>query len=103
MGTAEGRGDMKATGATEGTDATGIGTGAVNGWAGGGAAAMMGLGCGPRTDLVTSSNHRSASDGVRLWEDMEGEDVGGTTITGVGEDQLLPVGRKYTERQSESD
>lgn len=94
MGTAEGREDIKATGVTEGTDATGIATGiatgALNGWVGSVAAAMIGLGCGPRTDLVTSSNHRSASDGVRLWEDMDGEDVGGTTITGVGDDQLLP-------------
>lgn len=95
MGTAEGKGDMKGTGGTEGTDTTGIGTGAVNGWVGGVAAAMIGLG-GARTDLETSSNHRSASDGVRLWEGMAGEDVGGTTITGVGDDQLLPVGRKYT-------
>lgn len=31
MGTAEGGGGMKATGATEGTDVAGIGTGAVNG------------------------------------------------------------------------
>lgn len=90
MGTVEGREDMKATGGTEGTEATGIGTGAVNGWVGGVAAAKIGLGCGARTDLVTSSNHRSASDGVRLWEGMTGEDVGGTTITGVGDDQLLP-------------
>lgn len=92
MGTVEGREDMKGT---EVTGATGIATGAVN-WAGG----MIGLGCGPRTDMVTSSNHRSASDGVRLWEDMDGEDVGGTTITGAGDDQLLPVCRKYTERQN---
>lgn len=99
MGTVEGREDMKATGGTEGTEATGIGTGAVNGWVGGVAAAKIGLGCGARTDLVTSSNHRSASDGVRLWEGMTGEDVGGTTITGVGDDQLLPVGRKYTGRK----
>lgn len=61
------------------------------------AAARIGLGCGARTDLETSSNHRSASDGVRLWEGMTGEDVGGTTITGVGDDQLLPVGRKEKE------
>lgn len=99
MGTAEGREDMKATGGTEGTDATGICTGAVNDCVGGVAAAMIGLGGGARTDLVTSSNHRSASDGVRLWEGMDGEEVGGTTITGVGEDQLLPVGRKYAGRQ----
>lgn len=58
------------------------------------AAARMGLGCGARTDLETSSNHRSASDGVRLWEGMTGEDVGGTTITGVGDDQLFPVEHK---------
>lgn len=88
MGTAGGREDTKATG---GTGATGIGTGAVNGCVGGEAAAMIGLGCGARTDLETSSNHRSASDGVRLWEGMAGEDVGGTTITGVGDDQSLPV------------
>lgn len=97
MGTAEGREDTKATG---GTDGTGIATGAAKGWVGSGAAATMGLGCGTRTDLVTSSSQRSASDGVRLWEDMDGEDVGGTTITGVGDDQLLPVGRKCTERQN---
>lgn len=68
MGTAGGREGMKATGATEGTGATGIGigTGTGNGCVGGGAAAMIGLGCGARTDLETSSNHRSASDGVRL-------------------------------------
>lgn len=64
------------------------------------AAARIGLGCGARTDLETSSNHRSASDGVRLWEGMTGEDVGGTTITGVGDDQLLPVGRKCTQIQT---
>ncbi len=93
MGTAEGREGMKATGGTGGTDATGIGTGAVNGWVGGEAAAMTGVGCGARTHLETSSNHLSASEGVRLWEGMTGEDVGGTTITGVGDDQLLPVGR----------
>lgn len=85
---------MKATGGTEGADATGTGMGAVNGWLGGVAAAMFGLDSGARTDLVTSSNQRSASDGVRLWEGMTGEDVGGTTITGVGDDQLLPVDRK---------
>ena len=102
MGTAEGREGMKVTGGTEGTDATGTGTGAVKGCVGGAAAAMIGLGCGARTDLVTSSNHRSASDGVRLCEGMAGEDVGGTTITGVGEDQLLAVGRKkHTEDESE--
>lgn len=44
MGTAEGREDMKAAGGTEGTDATGIGTGGVNGWVGGVAAPMIGLG-----------------------------------------------------------
>lgn len=90
MGTAGGREGMKATGGAEGTEATGIGTGAANGWGGGVVAAMMGLGCGARTDLETSSNHRSASDGVRLWDDMAGEDVGGTTITGVGADQSAP-------------
>lgn len=95
MGTVEGREDTKATG---GTGATGIGTGAANGWVGGEAATMIGLGCGALTDLVTSSNHRSASDGVRLWEGRAGEDVGGTTITGVGDDQSLPVGRKFTEK-----
>lgn len=66
MGTAGGREGMKATGATEGRGATGIGTGAGKGWVGGVADAMTGVGCGARTDLVTSSNHRSASDGVRL-------------------------------------
>lgn len=116
MGTAEGREDMKPTGGMEGTGATGMGTGAVKGWEAGtgamkgweagtgaakgweAAAAMIGLGCGARTDLVTSSNHRSASDGVRLWEGMAGDDVGGTTITGVGDDQLLPADGKTQKR-----
>lgn len=89
MGTAEGIGDMKATG---GKDATGIGEGKV--WAGAVGAARTGLGCGDRTDLDTSSNHRSASEGVRLWEGRAGEDVGGTTITGAGVDQS-PGGRKW--------
>lgn len=77
---------------------TGLGCGAANGWVGGGA--MTGLGCGTRTDLETSSSQRSASDGVRLWEGITGEDVGGTTITGVGADQLFPAGRK-SEKPSE--
>lgn len=95
MGTAVGREGMKATGGTEGIEATGMGTGVVNGWEGGGVASRMGLACGARTDLETSSNHRSASDGVRLWEVMAGEDEGGTTITGVGDDQSPPVARKH--------
>lgn len=92
MGTAGGIEGTKATGGTEGTEATGIGTGGMNGWEG---AAKMGLGCGARTDLETSSNHRSASEGVRLWEEVAGEDVGGTTITGVGVAQSPPVSRNY--------
>lgn len=87
---------MKAAG---GTDATGGGPEADGGWVGGVPAARPGLVCGARTDFETSSNHRSASDGVRLWEVMTGEDEVGTTMTGVGEDQLLPVGRKFTQRQ----
>lgn len=53
-------------------------------------------GGGTRTDFVTSSNQRSASDGVRLWEGMRtGEEVGGgTRITGVGADQLLTAETK---------
>lgn len=70
---------------------TGLGCATVNGWVGGGA--MTGLGCGARTDLETSSSQRSASEGVRLWEGITGEDVGGTTITGVGADQLFPAER----------
>ena len=46
------------------------------------------------TDLETSSNHRSASEGVRLWEGRTGEDEGGTMITGAAADQLLPVDQK---------
>lgn len=95
MGTGGGIEGKKATGGPEGTEATGIGTGATNGWGGGEAVARIGLGCGARTDLETSSNHRSASEGVRLWEEIAGEDVGGTTITGVGADQSPPVSRKY--------
>lgn len=94
MGLAEGRDGMKATG---GTGTTGTGPGAVNSWVGGGATATAGFGCGARTDFETSSNHRSASDGVRLCEDITGEDAGGTTITGVGDGQLLPVSRKFTQ------
>lgn len=90
MGTGGGIEGKKATGGPEGTEATGIGTGATNGWGGGEAVARIGLGCGARTDLETSSNHRSASEGVRLWEEIAGEDVGGTTITGVGADQSPP-------------
>lgn len=41
--------------------------------------------------METSSNQRSASEGVRLWEGTTGEDGGGTTIAGAAEDQLLPV------------
>lgn len=66
MGTVGGNGEIKATGAMEGRGATGICTGAGKGWVGGAAAAMIGFGCGTRTDLETSSNQRSASDGVRL-------------------------------------
>lgn len=91
MGTGGGIEGKKATGGPEGTEATGIGTGATNGCGGGEAVARIGLGCGARTDLETSSNHRSASEGVRLWEEIAGEDVGGTTITGVGADQSPPV------------
>lgn len=95
---AEGWGGVKVTGPTEGRVMAGMGTGLVakawpvgeatvgNGWPGG----------GTRTDLETSSNQRSASDGVRLWEGIRtGEEVGGgTTITGVGADQLLTAGTK---------
>lgn len=112
---------MKVTGPTEGRVVAGMGTGALaNGWIGGGATAgkgwlgggatagkgwlgggaVAGLGCGPRTDLETSSNQRSASDGVRLCEGMmTGDDVGGgTTITGVGADQLLPARTKQDKK-----
>lgn len=44
----------------------------------------MGPGCETRTDLVTSSNQRSASDGVRRWDGTTGDEGGGMTITGVG-------------------
>lgn len=43
---------------------------------------------------MTSSNHRSASEGVRLWEGMTGEDEGGTTITGAAEGQVPPADYK---------
>lgn len=47
--------------------------------------------------MVTSSSHRSASDGVRLWDGITGEDEGGTTMTGAGEDQsAAPVGAGAT-------
>lgn len=91
-----GWGGVKVTGPTEGRVMAGMGTGPLaKGWPAGGATAGNGWpGGGTRTDLETSSNHRSASDGVRLWEGMRtGEEVrGGTKITGVGADQLLTAG-----------
>lgn len=120
---AEGWGGVKVTGPTEGRVMAGMDTGPVaKGWPVGRATvekAWLGreVTVGPvvkvwpvggvtvgngwpggstRTDLETSSNQRSASDGVRLWEGMRtGEEVGGgTTITGVGADQLLTAGTK---------
>lgn len=119
-------GGVKVTGLAEGGVMVGMGTGPVaKGWPVGGATvekawlggrftagpvvkawpvggATLGNGWpggGTRTDLETSSNQRSASDGVRLWEGMRtGEEVGrGTTITGVGADQLLTAGTKARE------
>lgn len=94
MGMEAGRDGMKATWGAEGTDDTGSCPWGVNGWVGGVAAAIAGLCGGALTDLETSSNQRSASEGVRLWEGMTGEDEGGTTITGAAEGQLPPVDYK---------
>lgn len=98
MGTEGGREGIKVTAGTTGTGATGICTGAANGCGGGVPPAASGLDCGARTDLVTSSNQRSASDGVRLWADMAGEAVGGATIAGVADVQSPPDVRKKKQR-----
>lgn len=66
MGTVRGRDGLKGMVGTTGTDAIGMCGGAANGWGGGVPPAVIGLDGGARTDFVTSSNHRSASDGVRL-------------------------------------
>lgn len=92
MGTAGGTGGMKPSGTAGGAEDMGAWAG--NSWEGGVAPARTGLGWGARTDLVTSSNQRSASDDERLWEVTGGEEVGGATMP-AGDDQSLPAGRRF--------
>ena len=79
------------------------------GCGGGGTAAP---GCGPaggartgpgwggtRTDLVTSSSQRSASEGVRRWEGRAGEEPGPPRAAVADVDQSLPVREDRTHQE----
>lgn len=63
----------------------------------GGVAVLATGGCA-RTDLDTSSNHRSASDGVRLWETL-GAAASGAIAAGVGLGQSPPRGQRKKKRK----